>query len=134
MTLGACDKSAAKLLYVMEMLNWGLVSWILSSSGREGWEPGQSWDPASAALLTITLHRRAAAISPSRSRALLGSFSAQWGEETSQEQLIRRTYIWEKKNPKHLLSESRSRVLVFLRPLKGSALTAGPRENFYKLI
>lgn len=36
MTLGACDKVAAKLLYVMEMLNWELASWILSGSGREG--------------------------------------------------------------------------------------------------
>lgn len=38
MTLVACDKFAAKLLYVMEMLNWELVSWILSSPGRKGQE------------------------------------------------------------------------------------------------
>lgn len=36
-TLGAGDKLAAELLYVMEMLSWAL-SWILCGSGREGQE------------------------------------------------------------------------------------------------
>lgn len=34
-TLGACDKPAAKFLSVMEMLNWELVSWIPAGSERE---------------------------------------------------------------------------------------------------
>lgn len=38
------------------------------------------------------------------------------------------------KNPKHLLSESRSAVLMFLRPLEGSALRAVLRENSSVLI
>lgn len=36
-TLGACDKLAAKSLCVMERLKWGL-SWVLCGSGREGQE------------------------------------------------------------------------------------------------
>lgn len=37
-TLGACDKFAAKLLYAMEMPGWEPASWVLSSSAGEGQE------------------------------------------------------------------------------------------------
>lgn len=33
-TSGAREKCAAKLLYVVEMLSWEVVSWILSGSAR----------------------------------------------------------------------------------------------------
>lgn len=68
--------------------------------------PGQSWDPASPALLMILLlpQELPAFVLPHHDLCLAAS--ARWGEETLRGHLSERMHVWKK--TKQLLYESRS--------------------------
>ena len=88
--------------------------------------PGQSWDPASPISLTILLLTEELLVLVLPSHELCSVGRGDLARATHQKDVD----MWKKpKPPKHLLSESRSRALVFLRPRKGSALTAVPQRE-----